>query len=212
MKKPQRLRRRVGAQQLDQADARDPEPERAQQHARAARAGRPERGQREDQGVQRRAVRALPGEALLVGPEDREVAPGGEGRPAVRAPRPAPAPSRRGGRSATSATAEQREREQRGGVPGGRVVAGLGGAERDQRGDEHAAPPAGPGTRVRGRPAALPCQPVPSPLRRLLLKLLYWLAVLAISLALVIGLILFFESRDQSSVESGALGPALTSA
>ncbi len=45
----------------------------------------------------------------------------------------------------------------------------------------------------------------------LLLKLLYWLAVLAISLALVIGLILFFESRDQSSVESGALAPALTS-
>jgi len=37
------------------------------------------------------------------------------------------------------------------------------------------------------------------------LKLLYWLAVLAVSLALVIGLILFLESRDQSSVESGAL-------
>jgi cytochrome b subunit of formate dehydrogenase len=39
----------------------------------------------------------------------------------------------------------------------------------------------------------------------MLLKLLYWLAVVAISIALVIGLILFFESRDQSSVESGAL-------
>jgi hypothetical protein len=36
-------------------------------------------------------------------------------------------------------------------------------------------------------------------------KIVYWLAVVAISLALVIGLILFFESRDQSSVESGAL-------
>jgi cytochrome b subunit of formate dehydrogenase len=36
-----------------------------------------------------------------------------------------------------------------------------------------------------------------------LLKVLYWLAVVAISLALVIGLILFLESRDQSSVESG---------
>jgi cytochrome b subunit of formate dehydrogenase len=35
----------------------------------------------------------------------------------------------------------------------------------------------------------------------MLLKVLYWLAVLAISLALVVGLILFFESRDQSSVE-----------
>jgi cytochrome b subunit of formate dehydrogenase len=39
----------------------------------------------------------------------------------------------------------------------------------------------------------------------MLLKLLYWLAVVAISLALVIGLILFLESRDQSSIESGVL-------
>jgi len=38
-----------------------------------------------------------------------------------------------------------------------------------------------------------------------LLKLLYWLIVVAISLALVVGLILFLESRDQSSIESGAL-------
>jgi cytochrome b subunit of formate dehydrogenase len=38
----------------------------------------------------------------------------------------------------------------------------------------------------------------------MLLKLLYWLAVLAISLALVIGLILFLESRDQSSIEEAA--------
>jgi hypothetical protein len=37
------------------------------------------------------------------------------------------------------------------------------------------------------------------------LKIVYWVAVLAISLALVVALILFFESRDQSSVESGAL-------
>jgi cytochrome b subunit of formate dehydrogenase len=36
-------------------------------------------------------------------------------------------------------------------------------------------------------------------------KILYWALVVAISLALVVGLILFFESRDQSSVESGAL-------
>ena len=41
----------------------------------------------------------------------------------------------------------------------------------------------------------------------ILLKILYWLAVLAISVALVIGLILFFESRDQSQVENGSLGP-----
>lgn len=35
----------------------------------------------------------------------------------------------------------------------------------------------------------------------MLLKILYWIAVLAVSLALVVGLILFLESRDQSSVE-----------
>jgi len=34
-----------------------------------------------------------------------------------------------------------------------------------------------------------------------LLKILYWLAVTAISVALVIGLILFLESRDQSDVK-----------
>ena len=39
----------------------------------------------------------------------------------------------------------------------------------------------------------------------MLLKILYWAAVVAISLALVVALILFLESRDQSSVESGAL-------
>ena len=43
----------------------------------------------------------------------------------------------------------------------------------------------------------------------MLLKILYWVAVVAISLALVIALILFFESRDQSSVESDSALPAL---
>jgi cytochrome b subunit of formate dehydrogenase len=45
----------------------------------------------------------------------------------------------------------------------------------------------------------------------MILKILYWVAVVAVSLALVIGLILFFESRDQSSIE-GAARPGLTSA
>jgi hypothetical protein len=45
----------------------------------------------------------------------------------------------------------------------------------------------------------------------MVLKILYWLAVLAVSLALVIGLILFFESRDRSSIE-GAARPGLTRA
>jgi hypothetical protein len=39
-----------------------------------------------------------------------------------------------------------------------------------------------------------------------LLKLLYWLAVLAISLALVVGLILWFESQDESSLEGSGPG------
>jgi hypothetical protein len=38
-----------------------------------------------------------------------------------------------------------------------------------------------------------------------ILKIIYWLAVVAISLALVIGLILFLESRDQSSVDGAIL-------
>jgi hypothetical protein len=46
-------------------------------------------------------------------------------------------------------------------------------------------------------------------LRRLALKVLYWLAVLVISLAILIGLILLLESRDESSV-NGGLGPTST--
>lgn len=38
----------------------------------------------------------------------------------------------------------------------------------------------------------------------MVVKLAYWLAVVAVSLALVIALVLFLESRDQSSIE-GAL-------
>jgi hypothetical protein len=40
-----------------------------------------------------------------------------------------------------------------------------------------------------------------------LLKILYWVAVVAISVALVVGLIMFFESRDPSSVKSGSAVP-----
>lgn len=36
---------------------------------------------------------------------------------------------------------------------------------------------------------------------RLLLKVVYWLVVLAISLALVVALIMYLESRDQSQVD-----------
>jgi hypothetical protein len=44
-------------------------------------------------------------------------------------------------------------------------------------------------------------------LMRILLKTLYWLAVLAISLVLLVALVLFFESRDESNVDNGALRP-----
>jgi hypothetical protein len=36
---------------------------------------------------------------------------------------------------------------------------------------------------------------------RTLGKVIYWLAVLAISVALLIALVLFFESRDESQIE-----------
>jgi hypothetical protein len=40
---------------------------------------------------------------------------------------------------------------------------------------------------------------------RVLAKVVYWLAVLVISVALLIVLMLFFESRDDSSVEGSSL-------
>jgi len=44
------------------------------------------------------------------------------------------------------------------------------------------------------------------------LKILYWAAVVAISFVLVLGLILFLESRDESSLDGATTVPALTSA
>jgi hypothetical protein len=46
---------------------------------------------------------------------------------------------------------------------------------------------------------------------RILLKVLYWAAVLAISLALLVGLVLYFESRDQSSLEDSGVRPQVAS-
>jgi len=46
------------------------------------------------------------------------------------------------------------------------------------------------------------------PVVRLLFKVLYWLAVLAISLAILVGLILLLESRDDSGVEGNGALPA----
>ena len=39
--------------------------------------------------------------------------------------------------------------------------------------------------------------------RKVLLKVLYWLAVLAVSIAILVGLITLLESRDQSSINGG---------
>jgi len=43
--------------------------------------------------------------------------------------------------------------------------------------------------------------------RPVLRSVLYWAAVLAVSLAFVIVLILFFESRDQSGIGGGVVTP-----
>ena len=40
---------------------------------------------------------------------------------------------------------------------------------------------------------------------RVLGKILYWLAVLVISIILLIALVMFFEARDESQVENGAV-------
>ena len=41
-------------------------------------------------------------------------------------------------------------------------------------------------------------------MRRIALKVLYWAAVLVLSVAILIGLILLIESRDQSNVDHGS--------
>ena len=41
--------------------------------------------------------------------------------------------------------------------------------------------------------------------RQVILKILYWLAVLAVSLVIVFLLVLLFESLDDAGVEQGAL-------
>ena len=43
----------------------------------------------------------------------------------------------------------------------------------------------------------------------MLWRILYWTAVVAVSVGLVIGLILFLESRDESSVDDEGAVPAL---
>ncbi|HYI98116.1 MAG TPA: hypothetical protein VEX36_00330 [Thermoleophilaceae bacterium] len=44
---------------------------------------------------------------------------------------------------------------------------------------------------------------------RVLLKVLYWLAVLIVSLAVLVALVLYLESRDASRIEDDARAPAV---
>jgi hypothetical protein len=44
----------------------------------------------------------------------------------------------------------------------------------------------------------------------MLLKILYWVAVVAISVALVVGLIVWLESRDASKLQNSAAPGAVT--
>jgi hypothetical protein len=46
----------------------------------------------------------------------------------------------------------------------------------------------------------------------MLLKLVYWLAVVAISVALVVALILWFESQDASDLDQASSAAPVTSA
>ena len=46
--------------------------------------------------------------------------------------------------------------------------------------------------------------------RRILFRIVYWLAVLAVSIVLLILLVRFFESRDESSLGGGVVPPAWT--
>jgi len=39
--------------------------------------------------------------------------------------------------------------------------------------------------------------------RKIILSVLYWIAVLVVSLAILVGLILLLESRDSSQVDGG---------
>jgi hypothetical protein len=59
-----------------------------------------------------------------------------------------------------------------------------------RRASEDSSPPARP-QRARGT--------------RIALSILYWLAVLIVSLAILVGLILLLESRDNSEIQSGTI-------
>ena len=66
----------LSAQDLDEADRRDPQAVDGEQGGRRVASHRPKGEQGQDQRVEDGAVSTVPRDALLVGPEDRQVAPG----------------------------------------------------------------------------------------------------------------------------------------
>jgi hypothetical protein len=48
--------------------------------------------------------------------------------------------------------------------------------------------------------------------RKWLLRILYWIAVLVVSIAILVGLITLLESRDSSSINGGAWVASLSAA
>ena len=50
------------------------------------------------------------------------------------------------------------------------------------------------------------------PMLRVLGRILYWLAVLAVSVVLLVLLVRFFESRDESGLEGAGADPITSSA
>jgi uncharacterized protein with PQ loop repeat len=51
----------------------------------------------------------------------------------------------------------------------------------------------------------------PSRRRKIILSIVYWIAVLVVSLAILVGLILLLESRDSSSINGGSWISAVSS-
>jgi uncharacterized protein with PQ loop repeat len=51
----------------------------------------------------------------------------------------------------------------------------------------------------------------PSRRRKIIFSIVYWIAVLVVSLAILVGLILLLESRDSSSISGGSWIAAVSS-
>ncbi len=61
-------------------------------------------------------------------------------------------------------------------------------------------------------PSAEPVRILPPAMLRILGKILYWAAVLAVSIVLLVLLVRFFESRDESDLEGARAAVPVVSA